>query len=149
MRRCTNNGLAWCWGVKHGLAEGNTIEDCAIGITIGHRDTDNVMRGNTVHRCSQSGLVYRDDPPHQAAHNNLIENNLFEDIGTLDNPGYGIDLAGPVNGTILRRNRIVCTQAGLMQAGIRIGTRVGSVTLDENRVEGIHRDVEDLREAQP
>ncbi len=145
MRNCTNNGLAWCWGVKHGLMENNLIEDCAIGITIGHRDTDNIMRGNAVRRCTQSGLVYREDPPDQAAHDNLVEDNVFEDIGTLDNPGYGIDLSGPVNGTILRRNRIVCTQPGLMKVGTRIGPRVGSVTLEGNRVEGIEQDIEDLR----
>ena len=145
IRRCTRHGLSWCWGVKHGLAEGNTIEDCPTGISIGHRDTDNVMRGNIVRRCSEGGLVYRDDPPARAAHNNLIADNLFEDIGTLEKPGYGIDMSGPVSGNVLRGNRIRCTRAGLMKAGIRIGPNVAGVVLERNVVEGIARDVEDLR----
>ena len=146
MRGATGNGaLAWCWGVKHGVVENNTIEDCAIGINIGHRDTDNIMRGNTVRRCHSGGLVYRDDPPHQAAHNNLVEGNLFEDVGTLEKPGYGIDMSAAVQGNVLRRNRIVCTRPGLMKAGVRVGPKVTTLTLDGNVVEGIPCAVEDLR----
>jgi len=40
-------GLFFCWGVKFGLAEGNTIEDSRqSGISIGHRDTENLVRKN-------------------------------------------------------------------------------------------------------
>jgi nitrous oxidase accessory protein NosD len=144
IRRITSHGLAWCWGVKYGVAEGNVIEDCGSATSIGHRDTDNIMRGNTFRRCT-TGLVYRDDPPHQAAHDNLVEDNLFEDLGSLDAPGYGIDMSGPVRGNILRRNRIVCTQPGLMKAAIRIGEKVESVEIADNTVAGIEVAVEDLR----
>ena len=137
VRQCTRHGLSWCWGVRHGIAERNLIEDCQEGISIGHRDTDNIMRGNTVRRCPGGGLVYRADPPHQAAHRNLVEDNLFEDIGTPGKPGYGIDLAGPAQDNILRGNRIVCTQPGLMRAGIRVGPQVTRVELQGNVVEGI------------
>lgn len=146
IRGCTGNGgLVWCWGVKRGLAENNIIEDCATGISIGHRDTHNVMRGNTVRRCAAAGLLYRDDPPHQAANDNLVEGNLFEDIGTAQQPGYGIDMNAAVSGNTLRRNRISCTRPGLMKAGIRVGPRVASLTLDGNAVHGIPWVLEDLR----
>ena len=144
VRQCTRHGLSWCWGVRDGIAENNLIEDCPVDISIGHRDTDNIMRGNTVRRCSLGGLVYRDDPPHQAAHRNLVEGNLFEDIGTLAAPGCGIDLNGPVEDNILRANRIVCTRPGLMRAGIRVGPRVTRLELDRNVVEGIPLAVERL-----
>ena len=144
MRRC-DVGLYWCWGVRNGLAENNIVEDCKVGISIGHRDTDNVMRGNTIRRCSKSGLVYRDDPAPQAAHANRIEENLIEDIGTPEQPGCGIDLNAPVSGTILRRNSIHCTQPGLMKTGIRIGAAVADVVLEDNTIDGPDCDVEDLR----
>jgi len=142
-----NGGLVWCWGVRHGLAEDNTIEDCAIGINIGHRDTDNIMRGNAIRRCTQGGLVYRPDPPHQAAHDNRVEGNLFEDIGTPDKPGCGIDIGVPVHGNVLRANHIACTRPGLMHAGICIGPTAGENTLADNTVEGIAMAVEDRRPA--
>jgi nitrous oxidase accessory protein NosD len=36
-------GIFFCWGVKFGLAEGNTVEDCQCVISLGHRDTDNLI----------------------------------------------------------------------------------------------------------
>ena len=41
-------GIFFCWGVRFGLAEQNTIEESRrYGISIGHRDTDNLIRDNT------------------------------------------------------------------------------------------------------
>ena len=144
IRHTDSHGLVWCWGVKHGLAEDNVIEDCGSGISIGHRDTDNTMRGNVIRRC-RSGLTYRDDPARQAAHGNLIEDNLFEDIGTPETPGCAIDMNAPVHGNVLRKNRIVCTRPGLMAAGIRLGPHVESVVLEDNTFVGIPVELEDCR----
>jgi hypothetical protein len=144
IRNCSRHGLSWCWGVKHGIAEGNTIEDCPIATSIGHRDTDNIMRGNVFRRCGE-GLVYRDDTPERAAHNNLVEGNLFEDIGNGQEPGYAVNMDGPVTGNVLRQNRFVCTRPGLVRAAVRIGPKVGEVTLEGNSLEGIDVETEDLR----
>lgn len=44
-------GIFFCWGVKHGLAEHNEIFDSGrFGISIGHRDTDNLIRHNVIRR---------------------------------------------------------------------------------------------------
>lgn len=49
-------GLFFCWGVKYGLAEKNIIEDTKTPrISVGHRDTDNLIRGDTVKRSGQAG----------------------------------------------------------------------------------------------
>ena len=128
----------------HGVAENNTIEDCVSAISIGHRDTDNIMRGNTIRRC-ETGLVYRDDPTHQAAHDNVIEGNLFEDIGSPSAAGCAIDMDAPVHGNIVRQNRIVCTRPGLMACGIRLGAQVESVVLEGNTCEGIPVALDDRR----
>ena len=51
-------GLFWCWGVKYGLAEGNRIVDSRdYGISIGHNDTDNVMRNNEITGSGKVGIV--------------------------------------------------------------------------------------------
>jgi len=42
-----NIGLFFCWGVRHDLAEKNIIEDTkSSGISVGHHDTDNLIRNN-------------------------------------------------------------------------------------------------------
>ncbi len=54
VRRCVarNNdedGLFLCWRVKEGLFEDNTLEgNRRFGISIGHKDTDNLLRNNQV-----------------------------------------------------------------------------------------------------
>jgi hypothetical protein len=136
VRNISRHAISWCWGVRHGVLEGNTIEDSVTGISIGHRDTDNVMRGNVVRRCDE-GLVYRDDPPAQAAHNNLIEANTFEDIRS----GYGVDMIAPVEGNIIRANRFVN-----MKTAVRIGAAVKSVVVEGNVLEGVETEIEDLRQ---
>ncbi len=52
-------GLFFCWGVKYGLAEKNRIEDNRIGISIGHRDTDNLIADNDVLRSGKVGVLFR------------------------------------------------------------------------------------------
>jgi hypothetical protein len=50
-------GLYFCWGVKSGVAEKNVIEDSrSYGISIGHRDTDNLLRDNDVVRSGKVGV---------------------------------------------------------------------------------------------
>jgi Right handed beta helix region len=55
-------GLFFCSGVKFGLAAKNTIEDTkSAGISVGHRNTDNLIRGNTVKRSGRAGILFRYD----------------------------------------------------------------------------------------
>jgi len=140
-------GLGWCWGVKHGLAEGNVIEDCETGSSIGHRDTDNMMRNNVIRNCTEHGLYVRPDPKHQAAHRNLIEANLFEDVGAVDKPAYAIDLNGPVEGMAIKGNTIRCQDERLLKAGIRICPEVIDLALDSNTFEGVKTPIADERES--
>ncbi len=55
-------GLFWCWGVKYGLAENNRIVDNKnYGVSIGHNDTDNVMRRNQIIGSGKVGVLFRDE----------------------------------------------------------------------------------------
>ena len=144
-------GLFWCWGVKHGVAEGNEIHSCSeYGISIGHRDTDNTMRNNRVYGSGKAGLYFRpEEPAHRCAHRNLVESNLFEGAGAAEAPGVGIDIAGAVDSVVLCRNRIVNSPGGHMRVGIRIAAHVTQLTLAGNEIVGPASSVEDLRQAGP
>ncbi len=141
-------GLFWCWGVKHGLAEDNEIRNSgSYGVSIGHRDTDNVMRNNRIYDSGKVGIYFRpDDPAVRCAHRNVVEDCLVENAGTAEAPGVGIDLAGAVAGVVLRNNRIVNPDGGHMATGIRIGEAVTELTLEGNDVAGVACEVEDRRE---
>ena len=140
-------GLFWCWGVRHGIAEQNEIHDSGdYGISIGHRDTDNVMRHNLVRNSGKVGIFFRpEEPVIRAAHRNVVESNTIENAGTPDAPGIGIDLAAAVDRVVLRANRITNPEGGHMQTGVRISEAVTDLTLEGNRIEGVACEVEDLR----
>jgi len=81
--------------VKYGLAEGNIIDgNRSYGISIGHCDTDNVMRNNEIRNSGKIGILFRDDSRGQDfwANRNLIEGNKILDSGGDD--GIAIDITG-------------------------------------------------------
>ena len=102
-----NQGLFWCWGVKYGLAEGNTIDGNRLyGISIGHNDTDNVMRNNVISNSGQIGILFRDDARGQDfwANRNVIENNRIVNSGGDD--GVAIDVTGQTKDITITGNEI-------------------------------------------
>ncbi|MCH7728748.1 MAG: right-handed parallel beta-helix repeat-containing protein, partial [Planctomycetes bacterium] len=90
-----SQGLFWCWGVKFGLAENNKmIDNRDYGISIGHCDTDNVMRNNEIIGSGKVGILFRNDTRGQDfwANRNRIEKNRIINSGASE--GIGIDIQG-------------------------------------------------------
>lgn len=145
--RMTDNdqGLFWCWGVRWGLAEKNVIENNRrYGISIGHRDTDNVIRDNDVRASGEVGILFRQES--EAAfdgNRNLIENNRI--VGVAQDHGIGIDIQGQTNSVTIAANDIRETQAPGRRVGIRIGPETQEIALHDNRIEGFAETVVDLR----
>jgi parallel beta-helix repeat protein len=56
------DGLYVCWRVKYGEFEGNELEgNEGHGISIGHKDSDNVFRENRVIENGRAGILFRND----------------------------------------------------------------------------------------
>ena len=56
------DGLFLCWRVRHGVFEDNRLEgNGRFGISIGHKDSDNLLRGNQVVRNGSNGVFFRDE----------------------------------------------------------------------------------------
>ncbi|MBD3673665.1 MAG: right-handed parallel beta-helix repeat-containing protein, partial [Planctomycetaceae bacterium] len=141
-------GLFWCWGVKYGLAEGNTIVgNREYGISIGHNDTDNIMRKNKIIDSGRVGILFRNDARGVDfwANRNLVEQNLIENSG--DENGIAIDVQGNTKDIHLIGNRLVESRAPMQRVGIRIAENAGAVEMKENQLEGFSQDVQDLRES--
>ncbi|MCA9077483.1 MAG: right-handed parallel beta-helix repeat-containing protein [Planctomycetaceae bacterium] len=130
-------GLFWCWGVKYGLAEGNhMIDNRDYGISIGHNDTDNVMRDNDVTGSGKVGLLFRDDSRGEDfwANRNLVENNRITDSGGQD--GIAIDVQGKTKDVRIVSNEIRETRQPMNRIGIRISSESSGIELDSNSVDG-------------
>jgi hypothetical protein len=138
-------GVYFCWGVKFGLAENNVIEDCrSYGISIGHCDTDNLIRNNEVMRSGKVGVLFRQDGGKAfAPHRNRIEKNRILDSGATN--GIGIDVQGETEAITLAWNQLRETRQPMNRIGIRLGAQTKDVQLIDNQLEGFAVPVSDLR----
>jgi hypothetical protein len=138
-------GLFFCWGVKSGLAEKNVILNSrSYGISIGHRDTDNLIRENEIRQSGKVGVLFRPERgPGFAPHRNRLEKNRITDSGPAD--GVGIDVQGNTESITLTRNELRESRQPLNRVGIRLGNQTRDVQLLDNRIDGFAIPVVDLR----
>jgi hypothetical protein len=140
-----NIGIFFCWGVKFGLAEKNTIvENTSYGISIGHRDNHNLIVDNEILRSGKVGVLFRPERGKAfAPHRNRVENNRIVDSGSAN--GIGVDVQGETESIDLVRNDIRETRDPMQRIGVRIGKETSAIQLVENRIEGFATSVADLR----
>ena len=135
-------GLFFCWGVKHGIAENNRIcNNRQYGISIGHRDTDNIIRKNRIEKSGEVGVIFRNEPNEgRCPHHNLLEDNQIINSGAI-----GIDIQGETRSVTLRRNQIIETRKPASHIGLQIGQKVTELTLEKNNFSGLEIETNDLR----
>lgn len=133
-------GIFFCWGVRGGLAEANTLTGNRVGISIGHRDTDNTVRANTITGSTATGILFRHEKDAAAAgHRNMIENNTLTDNG--GESGAAIKLEAPVRGIILTGNTLTETRGPSQRTGILIGPGVEDLKMEGNTMKGFAAEV--------
>ncbi len=129
-------GIFFCWGVRHGLAEKNINLENDIGISIGHRDTDNFIVDNDVLRSKKGGIVFRPDNRGKdfGPHRNRVERNRIVDSG--NETGIGIDVRGNIRDITLKANEIRETRGAQKRVGVHVGKETRDVKLEGNKIEG-------------
>jgi parallel beta-helix repeat protein len=129
------DGLFLCWRVRHGVFRDNLLEaNGRFGMSIGHKDSDNLLRSNVVRMNHQDGVFFRNEALGMAAHRNCLEENTIENNG-IGREAAGIRIRGHTNDLIFRNNVIRDTRPAGSQTqtvGIRIEEQVGQITLDGN-----------------
>jgi hypothetical protein len=149
-RDCTAQGnslgLYFCWAVSDGLAENCTLsENRQYGVSIGHRDTDNVIKRCTIERNGEVGILFRNEGTEfRGGHRNRIESCTIRDTGA-DKPGIGIDIQGSTQDITVSNTKIENTAGGKQNTGIRIGKETQRILLQDNTFEGCRTSVQDLR----
>ncbi len=104
-------GLYLCWRVRHGRFEGNTIEDNGhYGISIGHKDTDNLFVENTIARNGRAGVYFRRETFKNSGHRNAFRNNKVLDNGDATS-GYGFYILPSAGDLVIENNQIADTRA--------------------------------------
>jgi parallel beta-helix repeat protein len=137
-RNNTEDGLFLCWRVKQGTFEENVLEgNGRYGISIGHKDTDNLLRNNQVRGNHEDGVYFRNESEGMAGHRNRLENNLIENNG-VDHDAAGIRVRGETHDLVFKNNIIRDTRPAAEQKqkiGIRLDEKVGPVSLEGNEID--------------
>ena len=132
------DGLFLCWRVRHGIFEKNLLENNGrYGISIGHKDTDNLLQDNEVRGNREEGVMFRNETAAMAGHRNRLERNTIENNGA-QGAMAGIRVRGETRDLVFRDNVIRDTRSGdarKQTVGIRIEDGVGYLTLDGNQID--------------
>ncbi|MBM4070809.1 MAG: hypothetical protein FJ271_17915 [Planctomycetes bacterium] len=133
-------GIFFCWGVKFGLAEKNMIENNrSYGVSIGHRDTDNLVRDNDIKTSGKVGVLFRPERGKAfAPHRNRLIGNRLTDNAPAD--GYAIDVQGETEDILIEKNVLHETRPNGRRTAIRIGPKTRNVQVRDNHVEGFARE---------
>jgi hypothetical protein len=137
-------GFFFCWGVKWALVENNAmLDNKRFGVSIGHNDTDNVVRNNEVLRSGKTGIYLRQEHgPTFSPSRNLIEANRVIDSGAEN--GVAVDIEGVTESVTLRRNVLLEKRQPANRIGVRISKDAKQIALAENRIDGFSAPVLDL-----
>ena len=149
-RDCTSKGnsqgIFWCWSACDGVAENCVVAgNLKYGINIGHRDTDNVIRGCTIERNGEVGVIFRKEKNEgRTGDRNLIENCVIRDNGG-DKPGCGIDIQWKTKDITIRNCRFENTKNGNQRVAVRVSPEAERVTLEGNTFKDCPVEIEDHR----
>lgn len=141
------DGLFVCWRVRGGRFERNRLEaNGRHGISIGHKDTDNLFVANQIRHNGGHGVLFRPETEVLAAHRNTLRDNLIEDNGTVIENGCGIRVEGATADLMFAGNTIRCGAEGRQRIGIWLGRQTARIATENNRIEG-HAEGDVVREA--
>ena len=132
------DGLFLCWRVRHGVFQDNVLEgNGRFGISIGHKDSDNLLRRNQIRLNDEAGICFRNETEAMAGHRNRLEANVIENNGVAKE-APGIRVRGETNGLQFSGNVIRDTRKEgerKQNVGILIEERAGAVALNGNSIE--------------
>jgi hypothetical protein len=153
-----SDGLYLCWGVRESMVRGNEIHHNGFGLhrnglSLGHKDTDNLIEHNRIYANAKHGVCFRKETEGNGAHRNLLRENLIENNGTPAaevperfhaDPRRELQYAGVfVNGAThdlrLERNQIRETRSGaaaLQLNAVYLGKGVRRVAMVGNAMAG-------------
>ncbi|MEX0702281.1 MAG: right-handed parallel beta-helix repeat-containing protein [Planctomycetales bacterium] len=147
--RATGNGRDGCfvcWRVKHGLFEDNVFEgNRRYGICIGHKDTDNLFRNNTVVKNAEAGLFFRNESEAMGAHRNVFEKNRILDNGdpTTSSRPAAVVIKGTHHDLVFRDNEIGNTEpGGQSKIGILTNAASRNLTAEEGQFRNVEKTIE-------
>jgi parallel beta-helix repeat protein len=143
-----SQGIYFCWSVTDGFVDNCTFsENVTYGISIGHRDTDNIIRNCLVENNKETGILFRKDGDDEffAGNRNLIKNCTIRDNGT-NKEGIGIDIRWKTKDITIENTKFINSQGGNQKIGIQISKDAERINTSGNTFENIDLKIKNLLE---
>jgi hypothetical protein len=119
-------------------------ENSRYGISIGHRDTDNIIRECTIERNGEVGILFRNEANEfRSGSRNRIENCIIRDNGSKEQ-GIGIDIQGKTQEIVVQSTRFENTAGKNQNIAVRVGRDAERIVLQGNTFENCPVRVQDL-----
>jgi hypothetical protein len=144
-----SDGLYICWGIRNSKFLNNDIHHNGFscsgdrnGISIGHKDTDNLIAGNHLYENAVSGIHFRIKTEANGAHHNIIRDNIIENncvAGHGKSNGYGIYISGITHDILIENKSIRETRGGndrLQKNAVYIEPGVTQIRMINNKISG-------------
>lgn len=135
---CAGNGngqgMYFCWCVTDGLVNNCTFSgNIKYGISIGHRNTDNIIRNCIIENNREIGILFRKDEESEffGGNRNLITDCIIKDNGTNKN-GIGIDIRWKTKDITIENTQFSNTTNGNQRIGIQISKDAGKINTSGN-----------------
>ena len=121
--------------MKEGLFENNEIRgNKRNGVSIGHKDTDNLFRHKLVTENASAGVLFRNEDEAMGAHRNVFEDNRILNNGTSGKAAACIEIRGTHHDLVFRRNTIGNEKPiASPTVGISADKSAGDVKSEQNR----------------
>jgi len=137
-----DDGLYVCWRVKYGRFEDNEIRgNHGVGVSIGHKDTDNLFRGNLISANAKAGVLFREESQPMGAHRNVFESNRILDNGAKEG-NVSIVIRGHHDDLVFRKNTIGCSKTASPGVGIRCAKESNRFQADDNQFVNLQKPIE-------
>jgi Right handed beta helix region len=111
-------------------------------MTLGHSDTDNLVRDNDIRRSGEAGIQFRGGNKAFASHRNRFERNRIVDSG--GEQGVAIHVNGETESVVLAKNDLRETRKPLSRVGILIEAETKDIRCGENQFEGFAVPIREL-----
>ena len=122
--------------MQNGVFRNNTIfANLDNGISIGHKDTDNIFENNHVYENANHGVYFRNENEQNSGHRNIFTGNTVENNGTAKESA-GFYIGGVTNTITIKDNIIRSTGKGNQKTAIIVGKNSSKITAEGNTISG-------------
>lgn len=139
--RGNSQGLFFCWGVSDGRAESCVFaENRDFGISVGHRDTDNLIIDSVVEANDKVGILFREQSDFRSGHRTTVRGCTIRDNGTSFD-GAGIDIRGRAGDLLFEGNCFEDSGGSFQRIGVLARAEAGTIIMRDNTFKNIKQEL--------